>query len=54
MPMSLRTNDEQFSWVWLGLAAVLVVVLVFGFLRASRAFWKLSRTTNESGFLAPT
>jgi hypothetical protein len=52
--MSLRTNDEHFSWLWLGLAAALVVALVFGFLRAGRSFWKLSRAATESGVLART
>jgi hypothetical protein len=50
--MSLRTDDQKFSWVWLGFAGALVVALVFGFLRAGRPFWKLSRVANESGFLA--
>jgi hypothetical protein len=53
--MSLRTaNDEHFSWVWLGLAAAVVVVLVFGFLRAGRSFWKLSSSATESSVLART
>jgi hypothetical protein len=52
--MSLRSNDEKFSWLWLGVAAVAVVVLVFGFLRAGRPFWKLSSTATESSVLART
>jgi hypothetical protein len=52
--MSLRTNDEQFSWMWLGFAAALVVALVFGFLHAGRSFWKLGSAATESGFLAQT
>jgi hypothetical protein len=52
--MSLRTNDERFTWLWLGLAAALAVALVFGCLHAGRSFWRLSSAATETGFFART
>jgi hypothetical protein len=50
--MSLQSNDEKFSWLWPGLAAVAVVALVFGWLHVGRHFWKLCRSATESSVLA--
>jgi uncharacterized transporter YbjL len=52
--MSIRTKDEEFSFMWLAFAGLLVVALVFGFLRAGRLFWKLSSSANESSVSART
>jgi hypothetical protein len=50
--MSVRSKDERFSWLWLGLAAVAIVALVIGWLQVGRNFWKLSSSATESSVLA--
>ena len=43
-----QIRETRSSWLWLAVAALLVIGTVFGYLRASRAFWRVSGPANES------
>jgi hypothetical protein len=44
----LHMSETQSSWMWLMFAALLVIGMVFGYLHAGRAFWRVSGLRNES------
>lgn len=37
-----RPRPKWIDWAWLAFAAVVVVAMVIGYLRAGRAFWRLA------------
>lgn len=48
------TSSQPWSpWLWLGVAAVLVIAIVVGFLKAGRTFWKVSALATDSS-IRPT